>query len=89
MGEDIAAQIGDDALAERHDEIVARARGEREHGDDADHGAEIGVDQPGAAAEKAVIDHPPDRDRHDQRRGGGDDQRDQRRRRCGRDGVSA
>ena len=37
MGEEIAAQIGDDPLAERHDEIVARAGGEREHGDDPDH----------------------------------------------------
>ena len=37
MGEEIGAQVGDDPLADRHDEVVARAGGESEHGDDADH----------------------------------------------------
>ena len=49
MREEIAAQVGDDPLAERHHEIVARARSEREHRDDADHRGEIDVDQPGIA----------------------------------------
>ena len=41
MREEVAAQIGDDPLAERHHEIVARARGDREHRDDADQRDEI------------------------------------------------
>ena len=44
MREHVAAQIGDDALADGHDEVVARGAGEREHGDDRDHHAEIVVD---------------------------------------------
>ena len=52
MREQIAAQIGDHPLAERHHEIVARARRQREHGDDADHGDEISVDEAGVASEK-------------------------------------
>ena len=79
MGEEIAAQIGDDALAERHHEVVAGARGEREHRDDADHGDEIKADEPGVGLGEAVVDHPPDRDRHDERRRRGDDQRCDRR----------
>ena len=36
MGEQIGAQIGDDALANGHDEEVAGGRGQREHADDAE-----------------------------------------------------
>ena len=75
MGEEIAAQIGDDALAERHHEIVTRARGEREHRDDADHRDEVITDVPGVGLGETVVDHPPDRDRHRQGRRRCDDQR--------------
>ena len=78
MGEDVAAQVGDDPLAERHDEVVAGARGEREHRDDADQADEIEVDEAGMGVGKAVVDHLPHGDRHDQRRGRGDDQRGER-----------
>ena len=73
MGEDVAAQVGDDALAERHDQVVAGARGDREHGDDADQADEIEMDEAGMGVGKAVVDHLPHRDRHDQRRRRGDD----------------
>ena len=39
MREHVAAQIGDDALAERGDEVVAQRAGEREHGHHRDHHA--------------------------------------------------
>ena len=68
MRKDVAAQIGDDALAERGDEEVARGAGEGEHGRDPDHDQKIAVDQREPARGEAEIDHPPYRDRHDQRR---------------------
>ena len=52
MGEHVAAQIGDDALAERGDEVVARGAGEREHGHDRDQHREIAVDQVALSREK-------------------------------------
>ena len=69
MGEDVAAQVGDDPLAERHDQVVAGAGGDREHGDDADQADEIEMDEAGTGVGKAVVDHLPHGDRHDQRRG--------------------
>ena len=78
MREHVAAQIGDDALADGHDEVVARGAGEREHGDDRDHHAEIAVDHRDAVRRQAEIDHPPHRDRHQQRGQRGNRQRDQR-----------
>ena len=67
MGEHVAAQIGDDALAKRGDEVVAERARQRQHPADADHDQEIIVDQRQAARGKAEIDHPPHRDRHDER----------------------
>ncbi len=78
MPEHRRAQIRDDALAQRHDEVVAAARGEREHADDKDHRTEIAINRAGALRRKAVVDHQPHSDRHDQRRRGGDRQRHQR-----------
>ena len=78
------AQIGDDALAERGDEVVARGAGDREHGHHRDHHAEILVDQSGALGGEAEVDHAADRDRHHQRGERGDQQRDQRGRTRGR-----
>ena len=68
MGEEIGAKIGDHPLAERHDQVVSRAGREREHRHDADHRQKIGADEAGVRIGKALVDHPPDRDRHDQRR---------------------
>ena len=47
--EHVAAQVGDDALAERGDEVVAQRARQREHRGDADHDQEIAVDQRNAA----------------------------------------
>ncbi len=67
MREHVAAQIGDDALAERGDEVVAqRARG-REHRHHRDHHGEIAVDQRCRLLGEAEIDHAAHGDRHDQR----------------------
>ena len=72
MGEEVRAQVRDDPLAERHDEIVARPGSDREHGDDAEHAEEIDADEAGVRIREAEVDHPPDRERHDQRRRRGD-----------------
>ena len=45
MAEDGGAQVGDDPLAERDDEVGAQRAREREDADDEDQHAEIGVDQ--------------------------------------------
>ena len=79
VGEEIGAKVGDHPLAERHDQVVSRAGREREHRDDADHGQKISADEAGVRIGKSVVDHPPDRDRHDERRARRDDQRGQRR----------
>lgn len=73
MGEDGVADIGDDALAEPHDEVEADGRTERQHGDDAEHDGEILVDQGGIGLGKAMVDDPADGDRHDQGGAGGDE----------------
>ena len=77
MREHVAAQIGDDALADGHDEVVARCAGKGEHRDDRDHHAEIAVDHGDAARRETEIDHPPHRDRHQQGRQGGDGERNE------------
>ena len=58
MAKKIAAQIGDDPLAKRRHEIVARARGEGERRHDGDQLAKARVDAAGAVLRKTVIDHP-------------------------------
>ena len=79
MAEHVAAQIGDDALAERGHEVVARGARQREHRHDRDHDGEIAVDQARALAREAEIDHAADRDRHRQRGERRDDERAERR----------
>ena len=74
MGEDGVADIGDDPLAEPHDEIEADGRTEGEHGDHAQHDCEILVDQRRIVLAEAVVDHPADGDRHNQGGAGGDEQ---------------
>ena len=85
--EHVAPEIGDDALADRHHQVVARGAGQREHRDHRDHHAEIAVDQRDAFRREAEVDHPPHRDRHHQRRDRGDRQRDRGRERRGRDSA--
>ena len=86
MGEEIGAQVGDHPLAERHHQVVARAGGQREHRDDADHGEKISADEAGVGVREAEVDHPPDRDRHDERRAGSDDRARSAPARSARDG---
>ena len=70
MGEDAGAHIGDDALAERADEVVARGAGQGEHRRDADQRDEIGVDRGRAATRaEAQVDHPAHGERQGERRG--------------------
>ena len=66
MAEHPLAQVGDDALAQRGDEIKARGTRQREHRHNGDHDGEIAVDEADALAREAEIDHAPDRDRHHQ-----------------------
>ena len=80
MGEKIGAKVGDHPLAQRHHKVVSRARSEREHGDDADHGEKVSADEAGVGVREAKVDHAPDRDRDNERRGRGHGQRDQRER---------
>ena len=82
MREYVGAQIGDDALAQGSDQVVAQRAGDREHRDDADHHREIAVDQLHGLVGEAEIDHPANRHRHDQRGERGDDQ-------CGQCGECA
>ena len=67
MREHVVAQIRDDPIAERRDQVEPQRTREREHGGDADHHAEIAVDQV-ALAGKAEIDHAPDGERYRERR---------------------
>jgi hypothetical protein len=78
------AKIGDDALAERGDEIVAGGRSEGEHGDHHQHGGEILVHERGIGVREAVVDDPPHGERHRERRRGGDEQGGHRRRHAAR-----
>ena len=78
MGEKIGAEVGDHPFAERHHEVVAGAGGEREHRDDADHGEKINADKAGVVSGESEVDHPPDRDRHHERRGRSNDERGER-----------
>ena len=68
MSEDVAAQVGDDALAQGVDEIVPKCARDRQRRRDADHHQEIRIDQRNPARRKAEIDHTPRRDWHNQRR---------------------
>ena len=77
MAEHLGAQVGDDALAERGDEVVAHGAGDGEHRRHRDHHREIAVDQLDAFRREAEVDHAPHRDRHDQRRERRDHQRDE------------
>ena len=79
--EHVAAQVGDDALAERDDEVVARRARHREHAGDRDHHREIAVDQVHALVGEPEVDHAAHRERHRQRRQRRDQQRGQRRER--------
>ena len=79
MCEDVAAQIGDNAFAERRDEVVAKRACGRQHRGNADHDQKIAVDEGDALGRKAEVDHAPNGDRHDQRRQRGNNQGAERR----------
>ena len=81
MAKHFAAQIGDDALAERRDQVETHGAGECEHARDREHDREIAVDELDALMRKAEIDHAAHRDRHRQRRQRSAQKRDERRRR--------
>ncbi len=70
-------KIRDDPFAERRDEIEPKRTRKREHGGNADHHAEIAVDQV-ALAGKSEIDHAPDGERNRERRQSRDGQCDER-----------
>ena len=74
------AQVRDDALAKRDDEVVTGSAREREHGDDDDQHAEIGVQDVAAALREAAVDDPAHRERQGERRGRGHRQGDERER---------
>ena len=74
MREQVAAQVGDDPLADRHDQVIARPRSEREHRDDAEHRGKVGVDEPRVGAGEAIIDHPSHREGHGERCARGDEE---------------
>ena len=76
MGEDLAPEIRDDALAERDDEIVAHGAGEREQAGQHEEHREIGIDEARVGAGEAVVDHAAHGDRQDEGRDGGGDERD-------------
>ncbi len=88
MGEDGGADIRHHPLAERHHEVVAGGAGQREHGHDEDHHAEIAVDQVRAFGREAVVDHAAHGERHGQRRGRRHHQGDAAPRRCGPDSAA-
>ncbi len=72
--------VGDNAFAERRDEVVAKgACGRRQHRGNADHDQKIAVDEGDALGRKAEVDHSPNGDRHDQRRQRGNNQGAKRR----------
>jgi hypothetical protein len=69
------AHVGDHALAQQGDEIEARRGRQRQRQRDQEQEHEGAVDV--GTAGKALVDHPPERDRQAQRRGRGAGQRQQ------------
>ena len=84
MREHGGAQVGDHALAEHGDEVVAQRARDREHRHHRDHDGEILVDQPDALGREAEVDHAAHRDRHRERGERRDDERRAGRERSGR-----
>ncbi len=67
VAEDVAAQIGDDALAEPVDVIEARGAGDRQHEADDDQHREVAVDEHAVVGAEAEVDHAPHGHRNDER----------------------
>ena len=65
--EKVAPEVGDDALAERDDEVVARRARQREQAGKHDQGEKAAVDEGGVRAGEADVDHRADGERHRQR----------------------
>ena len=84
MAEDRAAQVGDDAVAQRDDEVEAQRACQGQHAHHQDENTEIDVDQHVARdaatfPAKAAIDDAPHRERQGKRRHGRNDERQERR----------
>src|SRR5690606_19937531 len=68
MREDIAAKVGNDALAERDNEVEAHGRCNGEYRANADEKGEVLSDRRTILTRKAMVDHPTDRHRQHERR---------------------
>ena len=51
-GQKVEAQVRDDALAQRHDEIISPAGNQRQHGDDPDQPQKVVANEGGVESEK-------------------------------------
>ena len=67
VAEDVAAQVGDDALAKPVDVVEARGAGDRQDEADDDQHREVAVDEHAVVGAKAEVDHAPHGHRNDER----------------------
>jgi hypothetical protein len=74
---DVAAQVGDDALAEPGDEVGAQVGRDREHGDDDRHGLDRVIERVGPALAEAAVDQVAQADAQREDGGRGEHQGDQ------------
>ncbi len=75
VAEDVAAQVGDDALAQPVDVVEARGAGDREDEADDDQHGEVAVDEQAVVGAEAEVDHPAHGHRNDERGDSRDDER--------------
>ncbi len=76
--EHVAAQVGDDPLAQPVDVVEARRAGDGQHQADDDQHGEVAVDEGAVVRAEAEVDHPAHGHRDDQRRHRRDDERHSR-----------
>ena len=75
VAEHVAAQVGDDALAEPVDVVEARRAGDGQHQADDDQHGEVAVDEGAVLGAEAEVDHAAHGHRNGQRRQRRDDER--------------
>ena len=80
MGEQVAAQVADDPLAQPRHEVEARARGDRQHDGDGQQRGQRVVQDVGPALGEAAVDQGPQAGAEGQHRAGRDQERQQRQR---------